>query len=350
MKFATIVCCSRRFWVPTLAVSFVCGASVLRAAQEDSPAEWPRTYSVDDDDIVLYPPKVEKWDQKLLVARFAVGVKGKNDKAPIYGSFLATAETQANADERTVSVSHFTTAEFKFPGAEDRLEHIKRDIAAVSPEKPFNMAVSDLKANPPSDEATSEDGPADETSAPEEEKEADDSKEVTAPSPIPTPESTSETLRTKKVASSQREIITMKKGVPPQEDLFEDENSQATEEEVTEAPPPAEVKKIVPVKRVVPKAVAPAAKKVFTTKQDDTAETDAPKIIYRRSPVTSVRKTVLHPCEPKPVVVRRVQSTDRRFVSFEKKVSLSDCGEVVCHHHHSVRIHHVHHLKHDCSR
>src|SRR4051812_27520656 len=96
--------CKRSLLFSGVGAALLGSAWLLRAQGEDSRGgDWPRSYTVDDDDVVIYQPKVEKWDQKFVVARFAVGVKGKNDEQPIYGSFLAKGETLANLQTRTVS-------------------------------------------------------------------------------------------------------------------------------------------------------------------------------------------------------------------------------------------------------
>jgi hypothetical protein len=126
-------------------------------AQEEVAGEWPRSYTVDDDEVVIYSPKLEKWDQNSLVARFAVGVKGKDDAQPMYGSFVAKAETLANTETRSVSVYNISADDFKFPDAGNRLERIKRDIAAVAPDKPLSVPLDDLIASVPSEETVTHD-------------------------------------------------------------------------------------------------------------------------------------------------------------------------------------------------
>lgn len=147
--------CRFVFWCMMLWT--LCCAGGLRAEEETATNEWPRSYTVDDDDVVIYPPKVEKWDQKSLVARFAVGVKGKDDSQPMYGSFVAKAETLANLDTRTVSVYNMSAEDFKFPDAGNRLERIKRDIAAIAPDKPLSLPLDDLIASLPSEETITSD-------------------------------------------------------------------------------------------------------------------------------------------------------------------------------------------------
>lgn len=140
-----------------LGAAMLCGAGYLRSQDESPGSDWPRSYSVDDDDVIIYQPKVEKWDQKYIEARFAVGIKGKNDEHPIYGSFLARGETLANIEARTVSIFNITEDDFIFPDAGTRLEHFKRDLAAVAPDKPLTVPMDQLVASVPSEDTVTQD-------------------------------------------------------------------------------------------------------------------------------------------------------------------------------------------------
>jgi hypothetical protein len=140
-----------------LGAALLCSAGFLRSQDEAASNDWPRSYSVDDDDVIIYQPKVEKWDQKYVEARFAVGIKGKNDEQPVYGSFLARGETLADIETRLVSIFNITEDDFKFPDAGKRLEHFKRDIAAMTPDQPLSVPMDQLVASVASDDAVGQD-------------------------------------------------------------------------------------------------------------------------------------------------------------------------------------------------
>jgi hypothetical protein len=293
------------------------------AQAESANGAWPRAYSVDDDDIVIYQPKVEKWDQKLLVARFAVGVKGKNDAKPIYGSFVAQAETEANMENRTVSVFNVTAVEFKFPDAGNRIDHIKRDIAAVSPQQPLSLPLDDLTASAASGDSVAEEG------APEEESPADDTE-------TPAKAEQPERVAGKKGVDEPPAVIAMEKGEFPQPSVTKDNGSDESDASPSKAERISKSKPSVAQDRVSQKKVF--VKKVSQEEATSSAEVlkedpseESVRVVRGRKPAPSSHVRVVHKTETKPHVVRYVRGKDSRFACFDRKVYCGAHGEVVRH-------------------
>ena len=141
-----------RFFLSGLLFTLAIGLDATRliAAAED--AAWPRSYTVDDSEVMLYEPQVESWDNRRLEAKFAVGVKTKDAPEPVYGSFRAHAETLTNGDSRTVTVFNITASDFNFPDAGDRAAAFSSVINALAPEKPLQVPLDRLLASVPSND------------------------------------------------------------------------------------------------------------------------------------------------------------------------------------------------------
>jgi len=316
----------------TLGVALAGAASLVRVQAESANGDWPRAYSVDDDDIVIYQPKIEKWDQKLLVARFAVGVKSKGDAKPIYGSFVAQADTESNMETRTVSLSHVTAVDFKFPDAGNRIDRIKRDIAAVSPEKPLSLPLDELVASMAAGDAVTEE------TIPDEAPPSEAANTPAKPDPART---------VKKVSNDPPVVITMEKGEFPQVSPTEEQTTSESDD------PPAKVERPIKTKSTAtqeraPQRKAPVSKKIHKEdsapkaerlKKDDDEDDDSAKVVRTAAPG---RVRVLHKTEPKPHVVRYVRGTDNRFACFDRKVYCGAHGEIVRHSekHRVVKIRH----------
>ena len=113
-------------------------------------SDWPRAFTVDDAEVMLYAPRVESWDGKKIVARFAAGVKFPGAASAVYGSFRATGDTIANTSARTVSVFNFTADDVRLDDAPERLAEFTRSIQALAPEKPVQVSLDELLAQTPS--------------------------------------------------------------------------------------------------------------------------------------------------------------------------------------------------------
>lgn len=64
---------------------------------------WPRRYSNEAADLVVYQPQVDAWKEfKFLRGRCAFALRPTRDAEPIYGTFRFDAETLVDADQRVV--------------------------------------------------------------------------------------------------------------------------------------------------------------------------------------------------------------------------------------------------------
>ncbi len=134
-------------------LSAVATAGILlhaQAAPEDE--SWPRFYTVDGAEVILYEPRLDQWQGSSLDARFAVGIKLKGDGDAAYGSFAAHAEAISNPETRTVTLFNFSASEVRFSDAPDKLVEFARIIDALAPEKPVKVPLDTLLAAVPSED------------------------------------------------------------------------------------------------------------------------------------------------------------------------------------------------------
>jgi hypothetical protein len=78
---------------------------------------WPRQLSGDGYSIYVYPPQVESWDQKKLLARAAVAIQMQNLAEPVYGLIWITARTRVDSAKGVVTLKDLQVAKGIFPGA-----------------------------------------------------------------------------------------------------------------------------------------------------------------------------------------------------------------------------------------
>jgi hypothetical protein len=184
-----------------------------------------------------------------------MSIKGKNDDTPIYGSFLAKAETTVDPVTHMVSISNVKEEDFKFPSAEKRIEHIKRDIAAVSPEKPLSVPTEDLVVSAPTGDVVNEESIASVDNVEESAEPASSKiKKITTHHPV--------TSHTRKSAIPQLASLP---GDDEKTEKGDDDGSTTTEHEDVPA--------------VVQKEDAPPAPKHHVTKNKDD---DVPAVVHHR--------------------------------------------------------------------
>ena len=113
-------------------------------------SDWPRQFTVDEAEVALYAPRIESWDGKKIIVRFAAGVQFAGSAAPVYGSFRAKADTLTSTDSRLVSIFNFTSDDVRFDDAPERLADFTRVVAALAPDKPLQVSLDELLAQTPS--------------------------------------------------------------------------------------------------------------------------------------------------------------------------------------------------------
>jgi uncharacterized membrane protein YgcG len=118
---------------------------------------WPREYTVGDADVILYQPQIEGWQNDVVKARFAVGIKVKGAKNAAYGSFRLIAETMANHETRVVTLFNSVIEDVKFPGGEDA--RYAKYIESLLPERPVTVALDRLLAGLPEEDVLTENTP-----------------------------------------------------------------------------------------------------------------------------------------------------------------------------------------------
>lgn len=129
----------------------------FRAAQ-DSPGAttddvgWPRSYSVENAEIVLDEPQIEKWEDSIVQARFAVSIKPAGESRALLGAFTARADTLTNSEARTVAIYNIKAQDVQFPDAPASQAAFSRLINALAPEKPVKVSLDKLLASVPSDD------------------------------------------------------------------------------------------------------------------------------------------------------------------------------------------------------
>ncbi|MEI6534275.1 MAG: hypothetical protein WCN98_02960 [Verrucomicrobiaceae bacterium] len=129
----------------------------LRAADDpgagtNDDIRWPRSFTVENAEIVLDEPRVEKWQDSVIEARIAVEIKIDGEAQTYLGSFAARAETLINSESRVVTVYNITAHDVKFPDAPGKLEAFTRLINALAPEKPVKVSLDRLLASVPPDD------------------------------------------------------------------------------------------------------------------------------------------------------------------------------------------------------
>ncbi len=125
---------------------------ILHAQIAPDNEPWPRSYTVDGAEVIVYEPRIEKWQDSTLDARIAAGIKLKSGEEVIYGSFAAHAEALANTETRTVTLFNFSASDVKVTDAPDKLAEFTRIINALAPEKPLKVPLDKLLAAVPSDD------------------------------------------------------------------------------------------------------------------------------------------------------------------------------------------------------
>ncbi len=118
---------------PRISIAIVIG-SLLFIATDSLHAEdlgWPRQYESGENEIVLYQPQVEQWqNHEKLVFRAAVSVKQAGQEQPTLGVLEVTTVTRINQEERTVLLTE-PTLQMTFPDVEGtdaaQLEQLVRE-------------------------------------------------------------------------------------------------------------------------------------------------------------------------------------------------------------------------------
>ena len=129
----------------------LCAAQDSRDVVTDD-VGWPRSYTVENAEIVLDLPRVEKWQDSILQARFAVSIKPAGEPRALLGSFTARADTITNSEARTVAIYNITAQDVQFPDSPGSQAAFSRLINALAPEKPVKVSLDKLLAAVPSDD------------------------------------------------------------------------------------------------------------------------------------------------------------------------------------------------------
>jgi uncharacterized membrane protein YgcG len=118
---------------------------------------WPREYTVGDAEVILYQPQIEGWQNDVVKARFAVGIKTKGAKAAAYGSCRFIAETMTNHEARVVTLFNTVIQDVKFPGDEDA--RFAKYIESIVPDRPIAVSLDRLLAGLPEEDILTENTP-----------------------------------------------------------------------------------------------------------------------------------------------------------------------------------------------
>jgi hypothetical protein len=130
-----------------------------KAEVSKAPADrgWPRDYSVGDADVILYQPQIEGWQNEVVKARLAVGIKVKGAKQPAYGSFRLIAETITNHETRTVTLYNLVVEDVNFPG--DGAAQFAKYLDSLLPDRPVVVALDRLLAGLPAEDIVTDNTP-----------------------------------------------------------------------------------------------------------------------------------------------------------------------------------------------
>ena len=98
----------------------VSAAADSAPSSTDTDNGWPRTMSSGTDQITIYQPQIESWDQNVLAARAAVSVQSGASSQPVYGVVWFSARTEVDKENRVVTLQDVQLTRTNFPSEPDR--------------------------------------------------------------------------------------------------------------------------------------------------------------------------------------------------------------------------------------
>jgi len=133
-----------------LVVLLLCGNSVSQETNVEYEDEgWPRVYEKDGDELVLYQPQIDSWeDFSELQARAAVALTLAGSSEPVYGALYMRAKSHVDFETMTVLISERNLSVGRFPHAlPEKEEEYGRIVEALLPsQEPIVISVDRVLA------------------------------------------------------------------------------------------------------------------------------------------------------------------------------------------------------------
>lgn len=111
-------------------------------------AGWPKTFSQDGDQIIIYQPQVDEWKNSiLLTAKIAVQVIPNGDTQPMTGVVWLKGDTVVNQDDRVVFIHNIEITKSAFNEQDPTKEQLAEDLAKkLIPTKAVSISLDRMLA------------------------------------------------------------------------------------------------------------------------------------------------------------------------------------------------------------
>src|SRR3990170_1987845 len=112
--------------------------------------QWPREFkNKDGAKLVMYAPQIESWEEfSKLQARVAMAFAKNAKESPQLGSFLLSADTEADHETRLVKFKNLKASEVKFPSLKPEVtEKITMEIEKVVPKDDLLISLDRVLTN-----------------------------------------------------------------------------------------------------------------------------------------------------------------------------------------------------------
>ena len=118
----------------------------IPAAQDQG---WPREIESNGNKLTIWQPQIDEWEYYVkLKARMAAAVTPRGSKKPILGALWVEADTQTDADERTVLVYNIEMKDARFEGSSPQDAAAAKQLARqVFPKAPMTVDLDRILVN-----------------------------------------------------------------------------------------------------------------------------------------------------------------------------------------------------------
>lgn len=107
------------FWLFVWLITF---SGAVFAQGEESAEGWPRSYKSGGNQVIVYQPQLDEWqDYKLLIGKAAVVVELQGQSQEYYGAIDLQATTEVDFDSRTVLMKKLEISKQTFPNIDEKL-------------------------------------------------------------------------------------------------------------------------------------------------------------------------------------------------------------------------------------